>query len=175
MRLEIILYASEACATQTVLVAVRYLGELELGVLSGGWIVRPSVAPALVCAFPSSPPLSVSTLRSSRLSRHRRGVHEPLALRNTHALAEATDHVLNPTLPVVRRRRTRRPLALLDSVCADLEVLQAALMDLGLGVGAQGEVGLVVLAALDAVLLSAMLQAWFLLFRLRMKWDARVL
>lgn len=93
-------------------------------------------------------------LHSSGLGRR---VHEPFpSLLLTHpALPETPHDILDPALPVVRRRHARCALALLDRVRALLEVLEAALVDLGLGVRAEREVGFVVFAALDAVLGSA--------------------
>lgn len=78
----------------------------------------------------------------------RRGLAHP-------ALAESPHDILDAALPVVGRGHAGGALALLDGVRALLEVLEAALVHLGLGVGAEGGVGLVVLAALDAVLRSA--------------------
>ncbi len=82
-------------------------------------------------------------------------MHEHLVLAPDAGLAEAAHNLLDAPLAVVRGAHAGRTLALLDSVRALLEALEAALVHLALGVGAQRGVRLVVLAALDAVLWSA--------------------
>lgn len=95
------------------------------------------------------------SLRS--LGGPRRRVRKRLVIAPDARLVEAAHNVLDAPLAVVWCTDAGGALALLDRVRAFLEVLEAALVHLALGVGAQRGVRLVVLGALDAVLWSARL------------------